>query len=110
VEKMNVVYEVLPQFRELFDTVVDGDMVSKSKPDPECYLTAAKELGVAASSAFVFEDSFMGLESGRAAGMRVIGVTTTNSEEALRGKCHAMIKDFTQFNYEKMMAVTYHQI
>ena len=59
--------------RELFDAVVCGDMVSKKKPDPEPYQTAMKLLGAVPEECVIFEDSPVGIRSGKAAGVRVIG-------------------------------------
>lgn len=57
--------------------VVDGHGVVHPKPAPDIYLKAAHLLGVPASRCVVFEDSIPGVQAGLAAGMRVVGVTTT---------------------------------
>ena len=57
-----------------FEVIVTGDDVTKGKPDPEPFLTAAKRLGVSPKDCFVFEDSSNGIISGYRAGMRCIGV------------------------------------
>jgi mannitol-1-/sugar-/sorbitol-6-phosphatase len=54
---------------------VGGDDVSHGKPDPEGFLRAARELGVEADEALVFEDSRAGLLAAQAAGMRSMFVT-----------------------------------
>ncbi|MFL0409971.1 HAD-IA family hydrolase [Microbacterium paludicola] len=56
------------------DVAVTADDVKASKPNPEGFLRAAGLLGVAPADCVVFEDSHAGIEAGRAAGMRVIGV------------------------------------
>ncbi|GAA2521111.1 HAD family hydrolase [Streptomyces longisporus] len=53
---------------------VTAESVGASKPDPEGFLKGAAELGVEPGSCVVFEDSAAGIEAGRAAGMRVVGV------------------------------------
>lgn len=58
----------------LFDSVVDGNKVSKAKPDPEVFLRAAEELDVPAAACVVFEDAEAGIEAGHRAGMTVVGV------------------------------------
>ena len=68
----------------LFDTVVSADRITKGKPDPMCYQLAASDLHVSPADCLVFEDSFAGIQAGTNAGMRVIGLSTTNSEESLR--------------------------
>ncbi|GFE17232.1 hydrolase [Streptomyces glebosus] len=56
------------------DVRITAESVSASKPDPEGFLKGAAELGFAAEDCLVFEDSEAGIEAGRAAGMRVVGV------------------------------------
>lgn len=68
-----------------FATVVTGDVVSRGKPHPEPYLTAAAELGVPPADCVVIEDSPTGAASGVAAGMRVLGVPNTVSVEPQDG-------------------------
>ncbi|MGW5472856.1 HAD family hydrolase [Streptomyces chartreusis] len=59
---------------ELPDVRVTAESVGASKPDPEGFLKGAAELGVAPADCVVFEDSGAGIEAGRSAGMRVVGV------------------------------------
>ena len=54
-----------------------SDDVVHGKPDPEIYLRAAELLQTEPAACIVFEDSPTGVEAGRAAGMRVVGVETT---------------------------------
>jgi HAD superfamily hydrolase (TIGR01509 family) len=57
-----------------FQTLVCAGDYSKSKPDPEVFLVAAKRLGVEPRDCLVFEDSEMGIEAARAAGMQYVKV------------------------------------
>jgi len=57
-----------------FDTLVTGDQVSRGKPDPEPYLTAARRLGVQPARCVAIEDSPTGLASAEAAGCVVVAV------------------------------------
>lgn len=59
---------------EYFDVLVTGDMVSRGKPDPECYLIAAQKLGVSVEECIVFEDAPSGILAGKNANMKVIAV------------------------------------
>ena len=61
-------------FARFLTVTVCGDEVSRGKPDPEIYLTAARRLGVPPERCLVLEDSPAGVASARAAGMRAIGV------------------------------------
>lgn len=66
--------------RALFPVVVNGYQVTHPKPHPEIYLRVAELLGAQPLECLVFEDSYTGVEAGLAAGMRVVGVTTTHDD------------------------------
>jgi HAD superfamily hydrolase (TIGR01509 family) len=68
---------------DCFQAAVDGHQVSRPKPDPEVFLTAAQRLGVDPVNCIVFEDSPGGMQAARAAGARVVGLLTTLREAPL---------------------------
>lgn len=74
------------------DVLVTADDVARSKPHPDGYLAAASRLGIAPAACVVIEDAPAGIESARAAGMPVIGVTTTFPRERL--DCDCCVDDF----------------
>lgn len=57
-----------------FDTIVDGNGVTKAKPDPEVFLLGASQLGMAADQCVVFEDSIAGIQAANKANMISIGI------------------------------------
>lgn len=67
-----------------FPVVVTADDVMLGKPDPEVYLLAARRLRIEPAHCLVFEDSIVGIQAARAAGMRAIGVATAYGESELR--------------------------
>ena len=70
--------------RPYFDAAISGDMVSRCKPDPEIYLTAAAALGVSPADCVIFEDARAGFEAARRAGAgRIVVLTTTLPREEL---------------------------
>ncbi len=69
--------------REAISLIVSQDDVAKGKPDPECYLTAARLLGVAPGGLLAFEDTDVGLAAAQAAGARVVGLTRTLGAERM---------------------------
>ena len=70
--------------RPYFDAAISGDMVSRCKPDPEIYLTAAAALGVSPADCVIFEDARAGFEAARRAGAgRIMALTTTLPREEL---------------------------
>jgi beta-phosphoglucomutase len=64
----------LLQIKNLFHVVVDGTMITHSKPDPEIFLLAASKLGIEPDYCVVFEDAEAGVEAAIAAGMKCVGV------------------------------------
>ena len=101
-DKMRNVYRQHPDFEQLFDRIITSEDFTKSKPHPECYQIAAEGFGLSPSECVVFEDSFNGLKSGRAAQMSVVALATTNSREAVDPYSDVVISDYTGFDYEKM--------
>jgi len=59
---------------ELFDLIVSGEDVMKSKPDPECYLFAMRHFGVEPDRTLVFEDTPIGIQAGLDAGANCISI------------------------------------
>lgn len=59
---------------DYFQEVVDGNEVSKAKPDPEVFLKACELLGVSAEEAIVFEDSQAGIRAANSAKMTSVGI------------------------------------
>ncbi len=93
-QKMANAYASLPELKELFDLILTADMFTRSKPDPDCFLTAASRLGTEAEECIVFEDSLHGLQAARSAGMRVIGLSTTLSAERIVSLADEVWEDF----------------
>ena len=70
------------------DVAVTRDMVEHGKPAPDSFLLAAARLGVDPARALVVEDAPAGVAAARAAGMRVLGITSTKSAEDLQADAH----------------------
>ena len=66
------------------DVFITAGDVQAGKPAPDGYLLAAQRLGVKPADCVVIEDAPAGIQAGKSAGMRVIAVTSTLSEEVLR--------------------------
>lgn len=95
--KMESVYRKQPSFKQLFDAILTSEDFEKSKPDPDCYLKAARRLSVEPDECVVFEDSVNGLRSGMAAKMKVVGLLTTNPQDVV-----APLSDLQMVNYDGM--------
>ena len=98
IAKMQSVYQSRSEFRQLFDAILTSEDFERSKPDPDCYLKAAERLGAEIDECIVFEDSFNGLKSGRAAGMKVVGLATTNSAESIAPYSDVIISNYNNFD------------
>ncbi len=103
--KMDVVYSRHPHLKDYFQVIIDGSMVTRSKPDPQGYLLAASRIGRDPGKCFVFEDSIQGLKAGRASGATVIGLATTYPAESLTGKADKIISGFEGFTVDDLLAV-----
>jgi beta-phosphoglucomutase family hydrolase len=68
---------------DFFSEIVTAEDVKRGKPDPEVFLTAAQRMGVGPAHAIVFEDALVGIAAARAAGMRVVAVSTTEPRDKL---------------------------
>ncbi|MDX2128763.1 MAG: beta-phosphoglucomutase family hydrolase [Chloroherpetonaceae bacterium] len=69
------------EIKSYFRSILTADDVKKGKPNPEIYLSSAKNLGVQPENCLVFEDAMPGIASAEAAGMKVIAVTTSHSKK-----------------------------
>lgn len=104
-EKMQNVYNAHPEFKGMVDRILTGEMFARSKPAPDCFLLGMEVFGSQPENTYVFEDSFHGLQAGMTSGATVIGLVTTNSREAITGKAHYIIDDFTGMSYDKLLTM-----
>lgn len=77
-----------------FDSIVDGNNVTKAKPDPEVFLIAAENLGVQPSKCIVFEDAVAGIQAANAARMISIGI----GDEKVLSEARFNFNDFTEID------------
>ena len=105
VPKMESVYRYQPDFKNLFDAILTSEDFSESKPSPDCYLKAAERLGAQIDECVVFEDSFNGLRSGKAARMTVVGLATTNHAEAIAPLSDLQISDYRGIGYSDLLSL-----
>ena len=101
---MESVYHAQPSFKQLFNAILTSEDFEYSKPHPDCYLKAAARFGASPEECVVFEDSFNGLKSGRAAGMKVVGLATTNTVESIRPLSDIQIADYQGVSYQSLVS------
>ena len=81
--------------REFFHSVTGGHEIIRGKPDAEIFNLALKKMNLNSADCIVIEDSAGGILSARQAGIKVIGITTSHSEDELKAKgCFHVISDF----------------
>ena len=85
-EKVNIL--------DRFEILVDGNDVTKAKPDPEVFLIAAKHLHINPKDCIVFEDAVAGIQAANAAGMVSIGIGHKNTLH----EADYVFKDFTEIS------------
>jgi len=79
-----------------FDAIVDGNDVSKGKPNPEVFLSASKLLNISPEDCIVFEDSLAGIQAANSAQMISIGI----GEQDVLFEADYVFKDFTEITKE----------
>lgn len=80
---------------ETFDAIVDGNSVTKAKPDPEVFLKAAELLNTPPQLCFVFEDSIAGIKAANAGHMMSIGIGDADTLH----ESDYCFNNFKEFNY-----------
>jgi beta-phosphoglucomutase len=88
--------------REKLGSILASEDVKKHKPDPEVYLTSARNLGVSPEQCIVFEDSFSGVTAALNAGMRVVGVLTSHSADELP-PCNLYVHDYRELSFPDIL-------
>ncbi len=81
-----------------FDAIIDGNHVTKAKPDPEVFLKGAEALQTQPIDCVVFEDAIAGVEAALAGGMKVVGI---GSPEILN-KANLVVSGLNKMNLEKL--------
>jgi beta-phosphoglucomutase family hydrolase len=93
---IDFMFEHIP-VKHFFKAVINSTHIRKGKPDPEIYLKAAEALDAHPDKCVVFEDAIVGIEAAKAAGMKVVALTTTHSADELH-KADRIIHDYTEIN------------
>ena len=82
-----------------FDAVIDGNKVSKAKPDPEVFLKGANAVNVDPEQCIVFEDAIAGIEAAQNAKMKTIGV----GDPQVLGNADAVISGFAGLTVHELL-------
>jgi beta-phosphoglucomutase family hydrolase len=79
---IDFMFENIP-IKKYFKVIVNSSHITNGKPHPEIYLKTASLLNISPENCLVFEDAVVGINSAKAAGMKVIAVATTQTKEEL---------------------------
>ncbi len=85
--------------RQYFKVVLTAENITKGKPDPEIYLKSADGLQINPQECVVFEDAVSGIKAAKAAGMKVVGISSTHSQEEL-SLADRVVNNFEDVNIE----------
>jgi len=92
------------RLRPYFDALIDIGSVQRGKPAPDLYLKAAEALGRRPEGCVAFEDSYPGVAAALAAGLQVVGVTTTHTAAEL-GRVRLAVADFRSLSIGKLRSL-----
>lgn len=101
--KMDHLWFDMPELNKEFRSIITGDDVSESKPNPEGYLKAARNLGVDPKRCAVFEDSLQGVKAGRASGAYVVGVAGTLRAEDIAPYSDIVVDTLEGFDIDALV-------
>jgi len=90
----------IPKIPDIFDVVITKEMISNTKPDPECYIVALKNLQEESSNTLGFENDKTGIEALLNTGIKAIGITNYHDKKVfgLYKDQIRVIKDFKDIN------------
>ncbi len=93
--------------RHFFIAIVNGDMVARTKPSPDIYLLALRGLGLSSDECLVFEDAVAGVQAAAAAGVKVVGLTTSLDKSTLDSTTNVVlaVDNFTRLTPAELSAL-----
>ena len=91
------------QLTKKFDAIIDGNNVTKAKPNPEVFLKAAEQLNIAPKDCIVFEDSIAGIQAANKANMISIGI----GDKKTLQEANYIFKDFTEISEDFINKLIY---
>ena len=89
---------------DLFDSIVGAEDIDRSKPDPEIFLISAKRLNVKPEECTVVEDSKLGVEAAKKAGMKCLGYVNPSSGKQDLSKADFVADDFHKLDIQKLLS------
>jgi HAD superfamily hydrolase (TIGR01509 family) len=91
--------------KKYFEIILTENSIRKGKPDPEIYLKTARLLQLPPGQCVVFEDAWSGIRAARAAGCKVVGVTTTHTKEEFAAETDLVVAHFQEIDPTHLAAL-----
>ena len=85
-----------------FDTIVAGDDLDSSKPEPEPYLLAAKQLNLQPSECLAIEDNPIGIQAAKQANIQVVGIANIYPLHMLQRQANWTVDDFSEIELDRV--------
>ncbi|MFY7830034.1 MAG: beta-phosphoglucomutase [Flectobacillus sp.] len=86
---------------DYFDAIIDGNNITKGKPDPQVFLMGAEATGAQSSECVVFEDAVAGVQAAKAGGMKAVGIGSAD----ILTEADIVIATFEDFSVEKLAQI-----
>ena len=102
-KNVNFILDAL-KLRTYFQVILTDDEITQNKPNPEIFIKTAHKLGVSPAHCAVIEDSFVGIEAAKRAGMKCVAVASTFPAQELRAHTQAdlVIPTLEALNLQKL--------
>ena len=101
---MKHLWKDLKGLKKCFNVIIDATQVTRSKPDPQGYLLAARSLNADPEACVVFEDSLQGVKAGKAAGCYVVGVAGTLKREVIEPYCDRVVDSLEEIDPDEIIS------
>jgi beta-phosphoglucomutase len=82
-----------------FDAIIDGNNITKGKPDPQVFLLGAEATGSLPSECVVFEDAQAGIQAAKAGGMYAVGI----GEKSVLSEADLVVKSFLDLSLARLL-------
>jgi beta-phosphoglucomutase len=86
---------------DLVDVEINGNDITKGKPDPQIFLMALERLGLTASECVVFEDAVLGVEAARHANIVTVGIDRHKDPDRLN-KANLIVQDLSELDFARL--------
>jgi HAD superfamily hydrolase (TIGR01509 family) len=90
---------------DCFDSICAADDVKRVKPDPELYLTVLRRLGIQADEAIALEDSPLGIQAAKSAGLFCVAVPNPLTRQLSLHQADYLVESLTELPLEQLLSL-----